>query len=129
MILRGVGVDAVLIGDVTCGKPVGFLPRDNACGTTYSIVNFEGVNARNEGRYFNGLTPTCAVAEDFSQPIGDAGEGDNIGDPLLVAAAFHVDSGACPVALTRETPSSRGGAARKRYNGADGGEKSGMSAR
>jgi carboxyl-terminal processing protease len=128
--LRGVGVDAVLIGDVTCGKPVGFLPRDNACGTTYSIVNFEGVNARNQGRYFNGLTPTCAVAEDFSQPIGDTGEGDNIGDPLLVAAAFHVDNNACPVALTRESPSSRSsGAARKRYDGADGGERSGMSAR
>jgi carboxyl-terminal processing protease len=128
--LRGVGVDAVLIGDVTCGKPVGFLPRDNACGTTYSIVNFEGVNARNQGRYFNGLTPTCAVAEDFSQPIGDTGEVDEIGDPLLVAAAFHVDNGACPVALTRESPSARSSSpARKRYDGADGGERSGMSAR
>jgi carboxyl-terminal processing protease len=121
--LRGVGVDAVLIGDVTCGKPVGFLPRDDACGTTYSIVNFEGVNARDEGRYFTGLTPTCAVAEDFSKPIGA------LNDPLLVAAAFHVDGGACPVALTRESPSSRAGTARKRYNGADGGERSGMSAR
>jgi carboxyl-terminal processing protease len=122
--LRGVGVDAVLIGDVTCGKPVGFLPRDDACGTTYSIVNFEGVNARDEGRYFNGLTPTCAVAEDFSKPIGA------LNDPLLVAAAFHVDGGACPVALTRESPSSRAGVARKRYDGADGGERSGgMSAR
>jgi carboxyl-terminal processing protease len=127
--LRGVGVDAVLIGDTTCGKPVGFLPRDNACGTTYSIVNFEGVNARNEGRYFTGLTPTCAVAEDFSQPIGDTGEVDGIGDPLLVAAAYHVDNAACPVALTRETPSSRAGATRKRYGGADGGERSGMSGR
>jgi carboxyl-terminal processing protease len=121
--LRGVGVDAVLIGDVTCGKPVGFLPRDNACGTTYSIVNFEGVNARNEGRYFNGLTPTCAVAEDFAKPIGA------LDDPLLVAAAAHVDSGACPVALTRESPSSRSITGRARYNGADGGERSGMSAR
>jgi carboxyl-terminal processing protease len=128
--LRGVGIDAVLIGDTTCGKPVGFLPRDNACGTTYSVVNFEGVNARNEGRYFNGLTPTCSVAEDFSQPIGDTGVGDNIGDPLLVAAAYHVDNGACPVALTRESPTSRAGtSARERYSGADGGERSGMSAR
>jgi carboxyl-terminal processing protease len=128
--LRGVGVDVVAIGDITCGKPVGFLPDDDGQGTTYSVVNFEGVNARNEGRYFNGLTPTCAVAEDFSQPIGDTGEGDNIGDPLLVAAAFHVDSGACPVALTRESPLSRAkGSARARYDGADGGERSGMIAR
>jgi carboxyl-terminal processing protease len=128
--LRGVGVDAVLIGDVTCGKPVGFSPRDAGCGTTYSIVNFEGVNARNEGRYFNGLTPTCAVAEDFAQPIGDTGVGDNIGDPLLVAAAFHADNNSCPVALTRESPSARSlNPARARYNGGDGGERSGMSAR
>ena len=128
--LRGVGVDAVLIGDVTCGKPVGFLPRDGGCGTTYSIVTFEGVNARSEGRYFNGLTPTCAVAEDFSQPIGDTGAGDGIGDPLLVAAAFHADNNSCPVALTRESPSARSSnPARARYSGADGGERSGMSAR
>jgi carboxyl-terminal processing protease len=122
--LRGVGIDAVLIGDTTCGKPVGFLPRDNACGITYSVVNFEGVNARNEGRYFNGLTPTCAVAEDFSRGIGA------LEDPLLVAAAYHVDNGACPVALTRESPTARAAsAARTRYTGADGGERSGMSAR
>jgi carboxyl-terminal processing protease len=121
--LRGVGVDVVAIGDLTCGKPVGFLPQDNACGTTYSIVNFEGVNALNQGRYFNGFTPTCAVAEDFSKPLGA------LDDPLLVAAAAHVDSGACPVALTRETPLSRSITGRARYNGADGGERPGMSAR
>jgi carboxyl-terminal processing protease len=32
-----------VIGDTTCGKPVGFLPRDDGQGTTYSVVNFEGV--------------------------------------------------------------------------------------
>lgn len=128
--LRGVGVEVVAIGDVSCGKPVGFLPDDDGQGTTYSVVNFEGVNARDEGRYFTGLTPTCAVAEDFSQPIGDTGAGDGIGDPLLVAAAFHVDNGGCPVALTRDTPLSRSTAGpRARYSGADGGERTGMSAR
>jgi hypothetical protein len=127
--LRGVGVNVVAVGDITCGKPVGSLPPDDGRGTTYSVINFEGVNARNEGRYFDGLAPTCPVAEDLSQPIGDTGAGDNIGDPLLVAAAYHADNGACPVALTRETPASRAGATRKRYSGADGGERSGMSAR
>lgn len=121
--LRGVGVDVVAIGDITCGKPVGFLPDDDGWGTTYSIVNFEGVNARNEGRYFNGLAATCAVAEDFSKPIGA------LDDPLLVAAAFHVDGGGCPVSQARETAQSRDPALRKRYKGADGGERSGMSAR
>ena len=87
--LRGVGVDVVAIGDTTCGKPVGFLPTAQ-CGTTYSVVNFESVNARNEGRYFDGLAPTCAVAEDFTRALGDRSE------PLLAAAMLHADSGACP---------------------------------
>ncbi len=122
--LRGVGVDVVAIGDTTCGKPVGFLPQGDACGTTYSVVNFEGVNARNEGRYFDGFAATCAVAEDFSVPIGATN------DSLLVAAAHHADNGACPAGTAlREQPQSRQGAPRKRYNGADGGERTGMSAR
>jgi carboxyl-terminal processing protease len=121
--LAGVGVDVVAIGDITCGKPVGFLPDDDGFGTTYSIVNFEGVNARNEGRYFGGLAANCPVAEDLSKPLGA------LDDPLLVAAAFHADGGGCPVSQARETAQSRDPATRKRYTGADGGEKSGMSAR
>jgi C-terminal processing protease CtpA/Prc len=121
--LRGIGIDVVAVGNVTCGKPVGFLPQDDGWGTTYSIVNFEGVNARNEGRYFDGLAPTCAVTEDFALPIGD------LADPLLVAAAHHADNGACPLSLARESPQARPAATRKRYSGADGGERTGMRAR
>jgi len=94
-------VDVVLIGDTTCGKPVGFLPVSQ-CGTTYSVVNFESVNARNEGRYFDGLNPTCAVAEDFTRGLGTAEE------PLLAAASRHADSGSCFVAgSAREQVQSR----------------------
>jgi len=122
--LRGVGVNVVAIGDTTCGKPVGFLPQGNACGTTYSVVNFESVNARNEGRYFDGFAPTCLVAEDFSRPIGSTT------DTLLVAAAHHADNGACPAGTgIREQPQSRLTTPRARYSGADGGERTGMSAR
>ncbi len=122
--LRGVGVNVVAIGNVTCGKPVGFLPQDDGQGFTYSIVNFEGVNARSQGRYFDGLAPTCPVTEDLGKPIGA------VDDPLLVAAAFYADGGTCPPsAAARETAQSRDPATRKRYNGADGGERSGMSAR
>jgi hypothetical protein len=39
-----------------------------------------------------------------------------------------MDNGACPVAGTREQPQSRSGP-RKRYSGADGGERTGMSGR
>ena len=121
--LRGVGVDVVAIGNVTCGKPVGFLPRDNACGTTYNVVNFEGVNARNEGRYFDGLAPTCPVAEDFTKPTA------NPDDPLLVSAAAHADTGSCPILAGRELPQARSVTQRARYNGADGAERTGMAVR
>ena len=122
--LRGIGVNVVAIGGNTCGKPVGFLPQGNSCGTTYSVVNFESVNKLNEGRYFDGFAPTCVVAEDFTRPIGSTT------DTLLVAAAHHADNGACPVGTAlREQPQSRLAPLLRRYNGADGGERTGMSAR
>lgn len=114
--LRGVGVQVVAIGETTCGKPVGFLPRSDTCGTTYSIVNFESVNARNEGRYFDGFAPTCPVAEDFTKPLGASDE------PLLAAARVLADGGACPAAATREQPMSL----RKATPGAEPGERQGM---
>jgi hypothetical protein len=123
--LRGVGVNVVAVGDTTCGKPVGFLPQGDSCGTTYSVVNFESVNARSEGRYFDGFEATCAVAEDFTRPIGDPGF-----DTLLIAAAHHADNGACPAGTAlRERPLSRQAGPRSRYSGADGGERTGMSSR
>ena len=87
--LRGAGVEVVAVGETTCGKPVGFLPT-SACGRTYSVVNFESVNQRNEGRYFGGFAPTCAVTEDFS-----AAQGGNA-DPLMAAAKQTADTGLCP---------------------------------
>jgi len=123
--LRGIGVQVVAIGDTSCGKPVGFLPRSDSCGTTYSVVNFESVNKLNQGRYFDGFAATCAVAEDFSHPIGDPGF-----DTLLIAAAHHADNGACPAGTAvREQPQSRSITQRARYSGADGGERTGMWAR
>ncbi|MFO1268481.1 MAG: S41 family peptidase [Rubrivivax sp.] len=90
--LAGIDVQVVTVGDTTYGKPVGSMPV-GYCGTTYSAVNFESVNARNEGRWFDGLDATCPVAEDFTRGVGASD------DPLLVAAAHHADSGACPAAV------------------------------
>lgn len=89
--LRGAGITVVAIGETTCGKPVGFNPTSQ-CGRTYSAVNFESVNQRNEGRYFDGFGATCAVAEDFTVPQG------GWSDPLVDAAGRFADNGACPVA-------------------------------
>lgn len=116
-------VDVVQIGDTSCGKPVGSLPVDDGCGETYTVVNFEVVNANNQGRYFNGLDAQCAVAEDFSKPLGALDE------PLLAAASNHADGIACPVApaSTRQRPL---GAQLRRWTGASAeGERPSMIAR
>lgn len=87
-------VNVYTVGDTTCGKPVGFLPQDDGCGNTFSAVNFESVNASQEGRYFDGFLPSCAVAEDFRQPMG------SLSEPLLAVAADLADGGACATATS-----------------------------
>lgn len=89
-------VDVVMVGDGTCGKPVGFLPISR-CGTTYNAVNFETVNALNEGRYFDGFLPTCAVADDLDHELGSPAES------LLAAARHHAATGACPAGTAMGT--------------------------
>ena len=89
--LRGVGVNVVIIGEASCGKPVGFQPTSQ-CGTTYSVVNFESLNQLGAGRYFSGFAPTCAVAENFT--VAQASPPD----PLMAAALRYADSGTCPAA-------------------------------
>jgi C-terminal processing protease CtpA/Prc len=103
--LRGVGVDVYQIGSTTCGKPYGFYPQDN-CGTTYFSIQFEGVNAKDEGEYSDGFTPEnspglggvdlpgCAVQDDFLHQLGDPME-----LRLLTALRFRASnnaSAACP---------------------------------
>jgi carboxyl-terminal processing protease len=96
--LQGAGLQVVAIGEATCGKPVGFVPVSDGCGTTYSVVNFESVNRLNQGRYFSGLNATCTVAEDWTQPQG------SLTDPLMAAARGLADGGACPVNNDRQQP-------------------------
>lgn len=86
-------VDVVVVGGTSCGKPVGFRPISR-CGTTYNAVNFETVNARNEGRYFDGFQPTCAVADDLDHAMGSPDEA------LLATARYHAAWGVCPAAPT-----------------------------
>jgi hypothetical protein len=94
--LRGVGIEVVLVGETTCGKPVGSNPVPDGCGLTYSIINFESVNARGEGRWFDGFAPSCPVPEDFRVRLGDPAE------PLLRAALGHVDHGQCGAVTSAE---------------------------
>lgn len=106
--LRGIGIAVELIGEATCGKPVGFNPVQ-ACSRSWSIVNFESVNALGEGRYWDGFAPTCAVAEDFQSPMNASA------DSLFGAALARADGNACPdVAAGRAVPLS---AAERRSRG------------
>jgi carboxyl-terminal processing protease len=112
--LRGIGVDVVLIGGTTCGKPYGFYPTDN-CGTTYFTIQFRGENAAGFGDYTDGFTPTtnapppvgtrvtgCYIQDDFAHALGDPEE-----RRLAVALAYPVDG--CPVGiLAAQTPAERG---------------------
>ena len=99
--LMGIGVEVILIGETTCGKPYGFYAFDN-CGTSYFTIQFRGENAMGFGDYPDGFSPAntpqvegvplpgCVVADDFSQPLGD------INERQLAAALQYRDNNTCP---------------------------------
>jgi hypothetical protein len=102
--LRGVGVEVIMIGNTTCGKPYGFYPTGN-CGSTYFTVQFQGVNAVGFGDYSDGFSPVavpaadrldqvpgCTVADDLDHFLGDPDEA------RLAAALYYRDNGSCPSA-------------------------------
>ena len=120
--LRGAGLDVVTVGDTTCGKPVGFLPTTQ-CSRTYSVVNFESVNQRNEGRYFDGLRATCPVAENFTAAQGSPG------DPLAAEARHYADAGSCTTTLLGRAQPQAVRAASTRMPDTEPGERQGMLAR
>lgn len=106
--LRGVGVEVILIGNTTCGKPFGFYPTDN-CGETYYTIQFQGVNGQGFGDYADGFIPNnspasfgvrlpgCQVSDDLSRELGDENE------RLLAAALSYRGSLACPAASAQAT--------------------------
>jgi len=87
--LRGIGMTAVLVGARTCGKPYGFVPKDN-CGISYFPIEFQGVNANGFGNYADGLDVSCAANDDLNRQLGDRNEG------LLAAALAYRVNGTCP---------------------------------
>ena len=99
--LRGAGVEVILVGGTTCGKPYGFYPEDN-CGTTYFSIQFQGVNDKGFGDYPDGFSPAnatgtvgvslpgCAVADDFDHALGDPDEA------RLAAAIGYLSNQGCP---------------------------------
>ncbi len=102
--LRGIGVEVILVGNTTLGKPYGSLPTEN-CGTTYSMLEFKGNNAVGFGDFPDGFTPACTVADDFSRALGNPAEA------RLAAAIAHASTGSCPAGTAFADTAKRGGLA------------------
>ena len=98
--LRGIGVEVIQIGGVTCGKPYGFFPTDN-CGTAYFSIQIQSVNEQGFGDYPDGFAPEdffgassvslpgCTVDDDYSRELGDPVEAQ------LAAALEYRRDGRC----------------------------------
>jgi C-terminal processing protease CtpA/Prc len=119
--LRPYAQQVSTVGDTSCGKPYGFNPVDS-CSNTFSIVNFKAVNALGQGDYEAGITPTCAVAEDFSGAFGDPSE------KLTAAALSYLQTGTCPATAAAPADRARTLGARLQRAGAEPGERRGMTA-
>ena len=101
--LRGIGMEVILIGDTTRGKPYGFYSQDN-CGTTYFTIQFKGANAIGFGDFSDGFVPVvsanlsganvtgCLVGDDLTHSLGDSQE------KQLAAALTYIETGRCPIA-------------------------------
>ncbi|MEM9738662.1 MAG: S41 family peptidase [Pseudomonadota bacterium] len=102
--LNGIGIEVILIGDTTCGKPFGFFPTDN-CGETYFTIQFQGTNDIGFGDYTDGFLPAnstdplvafgeiqpgCQVVDNLTGVLGDENE------PLLATALQFREDGTCP---------------------------------
>jgi hypothetical protein len=89
-------VEVITIGGSTCGKPYGFIQKNN-CGTAYFAIEFEGVNSAGKGGYVNGFAPSCAAADDLEHGFGDTNE------RLLKTALAYQSTGACPASALTQT--------------------------
>lgn len=87
--LRPYRADAV-IGSRTCGKPVGFEPQVRG-DVVLNAVSFSVRNRDGWTDWFDGIAPTCAVADDPFLPLGDPS------DPRLAGALHVLSTGRCPV--------------------------------
>jgi carboxyl-terminal processing protease len=77
-----------MIGDTTCGKPVGFTaPAYN--GKRFNILSFRGRNADGVSDYFDGLNPQCPTIDSGDAELGQANES------LLAAALSYLRTGFC----------------------------------
>jgi carboxyl-terminal processing protease len=77
-----------IIGETTCGKPVGFTaPSYN--DKTFTVLTFRGRNADGYSDYFDGLSPNCNVIDVANAELGSVNEN------VLAAALNYLNTGTC----------------------------------
>lgn len=81
-------IEVVVIGDETCGKPIGMYPTEINAWTVFAI-NFQTQNAVGFGDYFDGLAVDCAVQETIPGDWGTETEA------LLAEGIYYLQNESC----------------------------------
>jgi C-terminal processing protease CtpA/Prc len=81
-------MDVILIGDTTCGKPVGMYGRD-FCEVRINPIEFKVTNANDQGDFFDGMEPACYATDDLTKPFGDTAEAS------LTESLYYIVNGVC----------------------------------
>ncbi len=82
-------IDVVVIGDETCGKPVGMY-SNRFCDIVLLPIEFETVNVNGQGGYYNGISYNCYSEDDLTKEFGDIEEGQ------LKTALYFLANDNCP---------------------------------
>ncbi|ETR73311.1 MAG: peptidase [Candidatus Magnetoglobus multicellularis str. Araruama] len=90
MVINGLEpyIDVIVIGNRTCGKPVG-MNNYPFCDSYLFPIVFEVVNAHGVGDYYDGITVDCPAMDDISRPFGD------INEASLNEALYYIENNAC----------------------------------
>jgi C-terminal peptidase prc len=81
-------LDVIVIGDRTCGKPVG-MSGIEVCDYILNAINFATYNANNQGEYFDGIEAQCYVKDNLFVDLG------SLDEPLLKEALNYIQTQEC----------------------------------
>jgi len=93
-------IDVTVIGDTTCGKPIGMSP-ELLCDHVIFAINFQTENAVGFGDYFDGLPADCSVDDVVTGDWGDDS------DSMLNEGLSYLANDQCSVAATSSKLSSQ----------------------
>jgi len=92
--MTGIGVDAITVGQTTCGKPVGS-DSFNFDDKVLQPITFRVVNETGNGDYFEGIEATCFAEDDPARDFSDPTE------RMYAGALYHIANGTCEFIATR----------------------------